>query len=272
MPADVVHVVAMSAWLGGLAFLLVAVPAATRALEPADRTRLLAATLQRFSPLALIAVLALGVTGTVQALIEVRSLDALTSTAFGRAVLVKIVLLTLLIGLGAVNRQRVVPALRALAAGGRTPGEAGRLLRRTLRAEVALIVVILGVTGALTGYPPPTAATAANAGPVSVTQRMGPLELQATVDPARVGPNQVHMYVFDAKSGAPFTGTKEITAKASLPSRGIAGLPLTLHRAGPGHYVADAVTLSPGGDWKIAVTDRVSDFDEYATTVKASVR
>jgi copper transport protein len=271
MPADVVHVVAMSAWLGGLAFLLIALPAATRSVEPADRTRLLAATLQRFSPLALAAVLALAVTGTVQALIEVRSLDALTGTAFGRAVLVKIVLLTLLIGLGAINRQRVVPTLRRLAAGGAAPGDAGRLLRRTLRGEVALIVVILGVTGALTGYPPPTAATAAS-GPVSVTQRMGPLELQATVDPARIGPNQVHMYVFDAKSGAPFTGTKEITAKASLPSRGIAGLPLTLHRAGPGHYVADAVTLSPVGDWKLAVADRVSDFDEYATTVKVTVR
>jgi copper transport protein len=80
------------------------------------------------------------------------------------------------------------------------------------------------------------------------------------------------MYVFDAKTGAPFAGTKEITAKASLPSRGIAGLPLTLHRAGPGHYVADAVTLSPGGDWRVAVTDRVSDFDEYTTTVKVAVR
>lgn len=270
-PADVIHVVGMSAWLGGLAYLLLAVPAATRALAPADRTRLLAATLRRFSPLALGCVLALAASGTVQALIEVRSLDALTGTAFGRAVLIKAIVLTLLIGLGAVNRQRVVPALRVLAAGGAAPGDAGRLLRRTLRAEVALIAVVLAVTGALTGYPPPTAATASS-GPVSVTQRMGPLELQATVDPARIGPNQVHMYVFDAKTGAPFTGTKEITAKASLPSRGIAGLPLTLHRAGPGHYVADAVTLSPAGDWRIAVTDRVSDFDEYTTTVKATVR
>jgi copper transport protein len=272
VPADVVHVVGMSAWLGGLAFLLLAVPAATRTLAPADRTRLLAATLQRFSPLALASVLALAVTGTVQALVEVRHLDALTGTAFGRAVAIKAILLLLLIGLGAVNRQRVVPALRRLAAGGENPGEAGRLLRRTLRAEVALIGVVLAVTGALTGYAPPTAATAASAGPVSVTQRMGPLDLQMTMDPARVGPNAVHMYLFKASDGAPFTGTKELTVTASQPSRGIGPLDLTLHRAGPGHYVADAVTLSPGGDWKLAVTDRVSDFDEYTTTVKATVR
>jgi len=271
VPADVIHVIAMSAWLGGLVFLLAAVPAATRALAPADRTRLLAATLQRFSPLALAAVLALAVTGTVQALVEVRHLDALVHTAFGRAVLIKIVLLSALIALGAVNRRRVVPALRGLAATGAAPGGAGRLLRRTLRTEVLLIVAVLAVTGALTGYAPPAAVTAA-AGPVNVTQRIGPLDLQMTVDPARVGPNQVHLYLLNAKDGAPFTGTKELRAKASLPGRGIGPLDLTLHRAGPGHYVADAVTLSPGGDWRVAVTDRVSDFDEYTTTVKVPVR
>jgi copper transport protein len=271
VPADVVHVVAMSAWLGGLVYLLVAVPAATRALDPPDRTRLLAATLQRFSPLALASVLALAVTGTIQALVEVRHLEALTSTAFGRAVLVKIALLVVLIGLGAINRRRVVPELGRLAAGGRTPGDAGRLLRRTLRAEVLLILVVLGVTGALTSYAPPTAATAAS-GPVNVSQRLGPLDLQMTVDPARTGPNQVHLYVLRAKDGAPFTGTKELTVKATLPARGIGPLALTMHRAGPGHYVADAVTLSPGGDWRLAVADRVSDFDEYTTTVKAPVR
>jgi copper transport protein len=271
VPADVVHVVGMSAWLGGLAFLLFAVPAATRALEPADRTRLLAAALARFSPLALGAVAALAVTGVIQALIEVRTLDALTGTAFGRAVLVKAVLLAVLIGLGAVNRQRVVPALRRLAAGGAAPGDAGRLLRRTLRAEVALIVVVLAVTGALTGYAPPTAESA-NQGPVAVSQRMGPLDLQLTVDPAQVGPNAVHLYLFDAKTGAAFNGTKELRVQASLPKKGIGPLDLTTHRAGPGHYVADAVVLSPGGDWQLDVTDRVSDFDEYATTVNAHVR
>ena len=271
VPADVIHVVAMSAWLGGLVYLLFAVPAATRTLDPAGRTRLLAATLQRFSPLALVSVLALAATGTIQALVEVRHLDALTSTAFGRAVLIKIALLTVLIGLGAVNRRRVVPALRRLAAGGAAPGDAGRLLRRTLRAEVLLILVVLGVTGALTSYAPPIAASAST-GPVNVSERMGPLDLQMTVDPARTGPNQVHLYLLRATDGAPFTGTKELTVKATLPSRAIGPLALTMHRAGPGHYVADAVTLSPGGDWKLAVTDRVSDFDEYTATVKAAVR
>jgi copper transport protein len=168
-----------------------------------------------------------------------------------------------------VNRQRVVPDLRRLADGGQPPGGAGRALRTTLRAEVALVIVVLGVTSALVSYAPPVATAS---GPVSRTTRMGPIELQTTVDPARVGSNQMHVYLFDAKSGAAYTNTKELTVKAALPKKGIAGLTVTMHQAGPGHYVADAFQLVPAGDWQLTVTDRVSDFDEYTGTVKVPVR
>jgi copper transport protein len=264
---DVGHVLAMSAWLGGLVVLLACVPAATRALAGTERTRLLAAALVRFSPLALVAVGVLLATGVTQALIEVRSLDAFVSTAYGRAVLIKAGLLVALIALGAVNRRRVVPTLRRAAVGGGAPGGAGRLLRRTLRAEVALVLVVLGVTGALTGYPPPSATAA---GPQSVSKRMGPLDLELTVDPAQTGANALHVYHFRARDGAPFTGTKELSVRLTEPSRGIGPIDARLHRAGPGHFLADAVTLSPGGTWQVEVTDRVSDYDEYMT--KASVR
>jgi copper transport protein len=266
---DVAHVLAMSAWLGGLVVLLACVPAATRALPAAERSRLLAATLVRFSPLALVAVVVLLATGVTQALINVRTLDAFPSTAYGRAVLVKAALLMALIGLGAINRRRVIPALRRVVAAGAAPGGSGRLLRRTLRAEVALVLVVLGVTGALTGYPPP-AATAG--GPQSVSKRMGPLDLELTVDPAQTGANALHVYLFRARDGAPFTGTKELTVALSQPSRGIGPIAARMHRAGPGHFLAHAVTLSPGGTWQVEVTDRVSDFDQYATKASVKVR
>ena len=251
MPADVVHVAAMSAWLGGLAFLLVAVPAATRALAPPERTRLLAAALQRFSALALVSVLALAATGTLLAIFEVRTPGALLDTAFGRAVLVKAVLLLALIALGALNRRRVVPALERLASEGAAPGDAGRLLRRTLRAEVGLIVAVLAVTGALTGYAPPSAAAT---GPVSISQRMGPLDLDLTIDPARTGVNEVHLYLFRAATGAPFTGTKELTVRAGMPGRGIGPIALDARKAGPGHYVVPAANPQPRG--RLGAADR----------------
>ncbi len=267
-PLDVIHVVAMSAWVGGLIALVVAVPTATRALDPADRTALLSTTLSRFSAVALTSVAALIASGTIQSIVHLRSFDDFLHTAFGRAVLIKIIVLIGLVGLGALNRQRSLPRLRAAAASGATPGAVGRVLRTTLRVEVALVVVVLGVTAALVSYAPPSALSA---GPFSKNVRTGPLEVELTVDPARTGANAVHVYVFRASDGAPFAATKELTVEARLPSKSIGPLTTTVHRAGPGHYVADALTLAPAGTWRVTVTDRVSDFDEYTASFSVPV-
>jgi copper transport protein len=268
-PLDVAHVLAMSAWLGGLVALVVCVPAATRTLAAPDRTSLLAAVLPRFSAVGLAAVATLAATGVGQAIIEVRHFDGLTSTGFGRAVLVKVALLLVLIAFGAINRRRLVPALTRLAAAAAAPGGPGRALRMTLRSEVALILVVLGVTGALTGYAPPTSASS---GPENVSKRMGPLDLELTVDPATVGVNELHVYLFRARDGTPFTGTKEIAVRLSQPGKGIGPIEARLRSGGPGHYLADALTLSPGGTWQVEVTDRVSEFDEYSTKATIHVR
>jgi copper transport protein len=268
-PLDVIHVLAMSAWVGGLVVLLAAVPAATRAIPDATaRTPLLSAALSRFSVVALTCVALLIATGTAQSIVHLRSFGDFLHTAFGRAVLIKIILLVALIGLGALNRQRSVPRLRAAARDGGSPGATGRILRNTLRAEVGLVVIVLAVTSALVSYAPPTALSA---GPYSHSATTGPLQIELTVDPARAGENAVHLYIFNARDGSPFDGTKELDVSAQLPSKGIGPLPATLNRAGPGHYVANAMSLAPGGKWTVTVTDRVSDFDEYTTTFRVPV-
>jgi copper transport protein len=269
-PLDVVHVVAMSAWIGGLIALLAAVPAATRTIHgAAERSVLLSATVSRFSTVALASVAALLVSGTVQSIVHLRSFGDLVHTAFGRAVLIKIGLVVALLALGAINRRRSVPRLRALARDGAAPGAAGRLLRSTLRGEVALVVAVLGVTAALVSYAPPSALSA---GPYAKTTRTGPLEVELAVDPARTGTNAIHLYLFRATDGAPFAGTKELTVEASLPGKGIGPLKATVHRAGPGHYVADAMVLAPAGTWRLRVTDRVSDFDQHTADFEVPIR
>jgi copper transport protein len=268
-PLDVVHVLAASVWVGGVACLLLALSAATRQLQGPERSRLLTATLVRFSPLALGCVLAIAVTGTAQAYIDVRSIDGLFHTTYGALILVKTGLLLALIGLGWVNRERVIPALKRIVELGSSPGAAGAVARRTLRGELGLMLVVFGVTAALVSYSPPI--DAAN-GPFSTTANLGPAQLEMTVEPARVGLNTVHMYLIDAKSGAQYTGTKELTVTARLPAKGIGPLTLQPNLAGPGHYVLNSAELSPGGTWQIQVTDRTSEFEESSKTVAVPVR
>ena len=169
-PADAVHVLAASVWVGGVACIVLALPPALRALEPRARTPLLVEVLGRFSPLALCAVIAIAVTGVLQAYIEVRSVNALTRSTFGELVLLKIGLLGLLIGLGAVNRERVLPTLRRLLEAAAEPGESGRLIANTARAELATMACVLGVSAALIAFTPPVRATAARRPPDASAQ------------------------------------------------------------------------------------------------------
>jgi copper transport protein len=267
--ADVLHVLAASVWVGGVACLLLALPAATRLLEGPERSQLLLAVLVRFSPLALGAVVAIAVTGVVQAYIDVRSFQGLLHTTYGALILVKTGLLLGLIGLGWVNRGRMIPALERIVGAERPPGGVGVLVRRSLRGELALMLCVLGVTAALVSYAPPIDAAS---GPFSINTTLGPAELELTVEPARVGPNTIHLYLINAKDGTQFTATKELVASAALPAKGIGPLPLRANLAGPGHFTLNSAQLSPGGTWEIQITDRVSEFQEYSRTVKVPIR
>jgi len=270
-PLDVAHVAAMSVWLGGLAALLALVPAATRRLDPADRSKLLAAVLIRFSPVALGAVAVLAITGTVQAVLHLTSFGQLTDTGFGRAVLVKALLLLVLIGLGALNRRRMLPRLQAIADGDGGPGAVGTVLKRSLQAEVALIVAVLGTTGALVGYAPP-ASLAVPTKVVTIEQPIGPLDLKVRVEPAVIGANAIHVSLLDTRSGKPFDDTKSITAQATLKKANVGPLDIALRKSGPGRFTADAFQFTLAGEWTIRIVDRVSDFDEYATTITVPIR
>ncbi len=269
VPANVIHVAAMSIWVGGLVALVTALPRATRTLAPGDRTRLLSAVLTRFSTFALIAVAALLATGILQSLLHLESWSDLTDSAFGRAILVKTVLLAVLIAIGAYHRRRSLPALSAAERDGASPGAAGRGLRRALRAEVALVVVVLAVTGALTGYSPPSSAAA---GPFSGSTDLGPARLDLTVDPARVGRNEMHLYLFGSQDGRPFDRAKELKVELRLPDKRIGPLPVRAEKSGPGHFTVPTASFGVTGDWRVSVSALVSEYEALDGTVEVKVR
>ncbi|EXU65020.1 membrane protein [Streptomyces sp. PRh5] len=117
MPVDVIHLIAVGVWLGGLASLAVTL----RAGEPIER-----AAVRRFSRLAFGSVVALVVTGLYQSWRQVGSWGALTDTEYGRWLLVKVGLVAVLVGIAAVSRRwtgRLTDATEA--AGAEADAEAG---------------------------------------------------------------------------------------------------------------------------------------------------
>ncbi|MFF4087863.1 copper resistance CopC/CopD family protein [Streptomyces nigra] len=99
MPVDVLHLLAVAGWLGGLTALLVALYRAP-VETPVD-----GAAVRRFSRLAFGSVLTLVVTGIYQSWRQLGSWSAFTGTRYGQLLLVKIGLVVLLVGIAWISRR-----------------------------------------------------------------------------------------------------------------------------------------------------------------------
>ncbi|MGX1560418.1 copper resistance CopC/CopD family protein, partial [Streptomyces sp. NPDC055509] len=110
MPVDVVHLLAVAAWLGGLGALLVALYRAP-ADAPVD-----AAAVRRFSRFAFGSVLALIATGTYQSWRQLGSWSAFTDTRYGQLLLAKIALVVVLVGVAWISRRWTGRLLEAVPA------------------------------------------------------------------------------------------------------------------------------------------------------------
>lgn len=260
MIGDWVHVLAAGVWVGGLAFLLLALVQAG-----GDRWSLAAYVVPRFSPLALLSVALLVTAGVVSGLSEVHSVSALWNTTYGRLLLVKIALLVPLLVLGAFNNRRSVPALRSANAS----ATARRRFLQVAAVELVLMAVIVGVTAALIAERPAKAASSIRS--VSVRSHAGPFDLDLEVDPASTGANEMHLYVLSRSTGQP-VDVDEVRVAASLPAAAIGPLEFTATPAGPGHTVVAAATFPLAGEWRLLVTVRKGDFDEWATTLLIPIR
>ena len=155
---DIAHGWATAAWLGGLVMLLVLALPLLRALAPSDRVRLGAGVIVRFSAVAVGAVVILVITGVYRALAELPSLSALWTTAYGVALLAKLIVFAVMLVLAAWNRLVLHPRLERAALGLKPAGDADglRALAASVRAEVMLGVVVLAAVAVMVGLMPPT--------------------------------------------------------------------------------------------------------------------
>ena len=142
---DAAHIVAASAWLGGL---LCVLAIGTRSAEPrrrkGERAKAIVAV---FSPMALVSASVVVVTGVISAWLRLGSVSALWASSYGRVLLLKLAALSGVVVTGAFNWLRVRPLLGAPAASGR--------LRRSGSAELAFGCLVLGVTAVLVAMPTP---------------------------------------------------------------------------------------------------------------------
>jgi copper transport protein len=260
---DVVHLAAMCTWLGGLVALLAVI-------LPRHDVDELRAVVPRFSTTAFTCVVILVVTGTVQSYRQVGSIEALTTTSYGRVLLIKLGLVVGLVGIAAFSRALVrrryvastpMPAgPGALVSGGDVDDR--QELERSVAFEVMLGVAILVVTAFLVNIPP--GVDALESGPFTAQlEATDDVRVDVTIDPADAGPVDLHVYVLD-DAGIP-RDVEDVTVSLTLPDDDIGPLEVPVEPAALGHYSAYGFDIPISGDWQLEVAVRVTDFEQVDT-------
>lgn len=132
MPVDVIHLLAVAGWLGGLCALLVALYRGDTPVE--------ASVVRRFSRVAFGSVVTLVVTGVYQSWRQLGSWSAFTETRYGQLLLIKIGLVALLVGVAWISRRwtsRLGKTAEAGAASATEAGATGAATAETTATETA---------------------------------------------------------------------------------------------------------------------------------------
>ncbi|MFE9113276.1 copper resistance protein CopC [Streptomyces collinus] len=163
-------------------------------------------------------------------------------------------------------------------------------LRRSVLAEAGIAVVLLAVTTVLTQTEPgrteqeAKAASSSSASASSGTGASGALTLNmpfdtggedgkgivtVDLDPARVGDNEMHVFV-ERPNGRAFD-IPEVKVEFTLKAKDIGPLPVVPDHIATGHWSANGVQIPMAGDWQVDVTVRTSDIDEVTVSKNAQI-
>lgn len=144
---DGLHVIGAAGWLGSLLLVLAAGVPAALALAEQRRGLGVAELVNAFSPTALVFAGLVGLTGLFAAWMHIGTFASLWGTPYGKILLAKLAVLSIVALTGAYNWLRVKPALGTV--------ESAHRLRRSATVEVTVAVVVLLITAILVATPTP---------------------------------------------------------------------------------------------------------------------
>ena len=257
LAATVVHVIAASVWVGGLVAL-----ARRWSASPPERRWIVAA---RFSTLAMTAAGVVVATGIVQSVRQLETWSEITGTAFGKTLIVKVGMVVVLLGLAVASRRSV--------------SSQHPRLGRTVAAEIAATVLIVGATGFLAGASPVEAGKDATGGPAPTSDsrpggsaaqvEVGDRVATITVSPGTTGSNEVDVSVFNRVDRGELPD--EITVRIAPSDDSIGAIDLAVESVNQSRVIAQAAVFSFPGTWTVTVRARYGEFESVAFTAAVTI-
>ncbi|MEZ5459695.1 MAG: CopD family protein [Steroidobacteraceae bacterium] len=261
------HLLATAFWMGALFPLQRA--AGTLGADEAG------ALMNRFSRFGVVAVATTLLSGMVISWVQLDGPANLLGNDYGESLVRKLVIVAIVIGVALYNKFRLTPALER--------GEAGSTarIRRSIRVEYALYVVVVGAAMSLT-LPTPPRATAAQ-GAAGGTMAMATEGFKATVQsaegysveidlsPARPGENMLMATVRDP-AGTLLDGMAALEVVIALDAAGISDVRTKAEDVGNGMWHAMIQEMLIPGEWTVQVDAYVTDYDKITFSTPVTIR
>ncbi len=252
---DYVHLLTASLWFGGLVLL-----AATLVRGPAERRGVLARALPRFSAMALVCWGLLAVSGLYAWWLQAGSIEALRTTAYGQALLVKLALVAIALLIALLSLLLVTRKLgRADAAA--QPRWFGRLGYAVI-AEIVLTALILLAVGRMSTLPPARAVYAAEQFGQTVHFDLDGHDVVLQFAPGGAGPN--HLLVTLPDDTVPI-GAQALLTFTYL-DRPIGSREVELGRSSLTTFETHGSDFGLAGTWETTLTVRDPGTFEWSDT------
>jgi copper transport protein len=261
-PVVAVHLFCASFWIAAL------YPLAKTA-QDADVIQA-GAVMTQFSNRAVWTVGALFVSGAVITWTQVESPTNLFSTDYGLRLAAKIAIFLALLGLAAMNKIVLTPALE------KGDAAASDKLRKSIKFEYAAMVLIISAAVSLTLVTPPRATMDMEGGMggmgmgggFQATLTKGKYTADFSIDPGATTASNMVMITFKDDAGNPVEMV-DVNIIWSLPSAGLEGIEGRGEMVTPGmfHFTFDQLIIP--GEWEARIDAFVDDFDKqiFRTTV-----
>lgn len=154
---DVGHLLVASAWMGAIVGLAVVATMDRAAAFTAEGLQLLSGAAVRFANVGGVLVIALALTGLVNAIIVTGAhMPAFSAGGYAEVLLVKVAVFATMLVVAGLNRFRLVPRVAATAAGQPDTAGAVRGLRRSLLIETSLAITVIAAVSLLGTLDPAT--------------------------------------------------------------------------------------------------------------------
>lgn len=262
--ADWVHLIAAGTWVGGLVALATTV-ISTRTADRTSSIAFIGAMVGRFSPLALACVLVLALTGAYQSLILVASTVALTGTDHGWGLLLKLGLVAILIGLGAINliwvRPRLVRRSTDTVSHSATARRQVAVLANVVGIEIVLTMSVLVIVGAMTQLQPARDAWAAKTRGIFREVAAEDLSVRLRVNPGETGYNTFSLGM-TTRAGKPVTEARKVALILRMRDHEMGDTELVLTPRPDGTFSAGSGVASMVGTFDIEAVIRQDGRDD----------